>query len=150
MRRAVAIAANLLILLIVGLTSRKYIAKHKRCRIFEPEDFDLLVHQLIGVEVILTPNALTEASNLLRQIDEPARTEIGLRFKAYINRAQERYVESTKAATGTEFIRLGLTDAVLLQLDDVAILTTDLDLYLAACRNKRPALNFSHLREARS
>jgi hypothetical protein len=150
MRKAVAIDANLLILLIVGMTSRKYVARHKRCKIFEPDDFDLLVHLLSAAEVILTPNTLTEASNLLRQIDEPARTEIGLVFKAYIRRAQERYVESTRATTRTEFIRLGLTDAALLQLEDVVILTTDLDLYVAACRDKRPAVNFFHLKEARS
>ena len=128
MRKPVAIDANLLILLIVGMTSRKYIAKHKRCKIFEPDDFDLPIHLLSAADVILTPNTLTEASNLLRQIDEPARTEIGSVFNAYIHRGRERYVESTSATTRTEFIRLGLNDAALMKLEDVIILTTDLDL----------------------
>jgi hypothetical protein len=117
---------------------------------FEPEDFDFLIRLLIAAEVVLTPNTLTEASNLLRQIDEPARSEIGLVFQVYIRRARECYVESSNAIKRKEFIRLGLTDAALLQLEDVVILTADLDLYLAACRDRRPALNFFHLKEASS
>lgn len=150
MRKAVAIDTNLLILLIVGTTSRYYIARHKRCAMFELEDFDFLIRLLITADVISTPNTLTEASNLLRQIDEPARSEIGLVFQAYIRGARECYVESSNAIKRKEFIRLGLTDAALLQLEDVVILTADLDLYLAACRDKRPAVNFFHLKQSRS
>ena len=153
MRKAVAIDANLLVLFIVGMTSRQYIAKHKRCAIFEPGDFELLIAVLLeATEVILTPNTLTEASNLLRQISEPARTEVSLVFRAYVQKAAERYVESRQATKRTEFIRLGLADAALLEIqnDDIVLLTTDLDLYLSACRDGRGALNFFHLKEART
>jgi hypothetical protein len=152
-RKAVAIDANLLVLFIVGTTSAEYIAKHKRCAVFEQSDFELLVAVLFeAAEIILTPNTLTEASNLLRQIGEPARTEVCSVFQAYIRNATERHVESRRAAKRSEFIRLGLADAALLEIqeDDVVILTTDLDLYLSACRNGRLALNFFHLKEARA
>jgi hypothetical protein len=152
-RKAVAIDANLLVLFIVGTTSAEYITKHKRCAVFEQGDFELLVAVLLeAAETIVTPNTLTEASNLLRQIGEPARTEVCLVFQAYIRNATERYVESHQATNRTEFIRLGLADAALLEIqkDDVVILTTDLDLYLSACRDGRSALNFFHLKQARA
>jgi hypothetical protein len=153
MRKAVAIDANLLVLFIVGMTSTQYIVKHKRCAIFEPCDFELLIAVLLeAAEVILTPNTLTEASNLLRQISEPARTEVSLVFQAYVQKAAERYVESRQATKRIEFIRLGLADAALLEIqnDDIILLTTDLDLYLSACRDGRGALNFFHLKDART
>ena len=48
--RQIVIDANLLVLLVVGLTDRALIAKHKRTKTFEPEDFDLLTRLLAGYD----------------------------------------------------------------------------------------------------
>jgi hypothetical protein len=140
----------LLTLLIVGLTDRKYIAAHKRLSQFVEEDFDLLVTALERAEtLVVTPNTLTEASNWLRQIKEPARAQIQKVFEAFIHRYREIYVPSADASKRAEFIRLGLTDSAILEVakSDVVVLSTDLDLCIAAEIAEYAAVNFNHLRD---
>ncbi|MDQ0467984.1 hypothetical protein [Labrys wisconsinensis] len=102
--------------------------------------------------VIFTPNVLSETSNLLRQIDDPIRTEISKAFKNIIHRATEEIVESRIAVARSEFVRLGLTDSVLLEAASkgLTILTADLDLYLAALSSNLSAINYTHIQEERS
>jgi len=60
-------------------------------------DFDLLSNFVVSADsVIVTPNTLTETSNLLRQTDEPARTQIFEQFRRVIQSADERYIESKR------------------------------------------------------
>ena len=149
--RRLILDTNLLLLLIVGSTSKKYISKHKRLKAYSETDFDLLKNFIASVpNVFVTPNTLTETSNLAGQIPEPARTKIFEVFRNYIQSADEHYCESRRAITRKEFIRLGLTDSVILHemTDDFILLTDDLDLYLAAKSKGYPAENFNHLREA--
>jgi hypothetical protein len=146
---AIVLDASLLVLLVVGTASQDYILRHKRLQAYSKSDFALLTRLLAAApKIIVTPNTLTEASNLLRQIPEPARTHICRAFRALLELTEERYVESRQAADKKEFIGLGLTDAVL--LDTTAsthvLLTADLDLYLAAMRDGRSAVNFNHYR----
>ena len=141
---------NLLLLLIVGSASRDYISKHKRLKAYSEKDFDILM-KIISIvpNVFVTPNILTETSNLAGQISEPARTKIFNFFRDYIPSADEHYCESRRAINREEFIRLGLTDAVILhEMTDVFILLTDdFDLYCAAIKEGYQAQNFNHLRD---
>ena len=60
------IDANLLLLLVVGSVSPDAIARHRRLRVFTRDDYDILINQIGQVErVLVTPNTLTETSNLL-------------------------------------------------------------------------------------
>ena len=73
----IIVDANLLLLWIVGLASPDYIHRHKRLQAYTNEDFLILVNILSRARrIILTPNTLTETSNLAGYIAEPARTEI--------------------------------------------------------------------------
>src|SRR4051794_9889656 len=112
---SLVIDAGLLILFVVGTTSPEYIGKHKRLRAFSNDDYDLLI-KIMGraSKIILTPNTVTEASNLLKRIEKPARQEVYTAFKAIIENFGEQYVESQKGSKQPEFIRLGMTDAILL------------------------------------
>jgi hypothetical protein len=145
---------NLLILLVVGGTSRAYIEKHKRLKSFTVKDFDLLTELLFRIEsIITTPNVLTETSNLLAQIEEPVRSEIFNTFSKNIKMIEEIYIDSKIASQQKEFTRLGLTDAALLVvLRDSAstLITTDLGLYLAASDRGLKVINFNHYRDANS
>jgi predicted nucleic acid-binding protein len=145
---------NLLILLIVGQASRAYIGKHKRLRDFSVSDYDLLLLLLKQASSIrFTPNTLTETSNLLKQIDEPIRSELFRKLRDIIDKFDETYIESRLGAQQNEFVRLGLTDAVLLLLSidtSLILLTTDLRLYLAATERGLNVVNFNHHREANS
>jgi hypothetical protein len=150
-RGGIIVDTQLLVLFLVGKTRRAYIRKHKRLDKYTEDDFDLLCEVLSGfARVIVTPNTLSEASSLVRLIGDPIRSEIYAAF-GVMAATDEIYVASRIAAAEPEFPRLGLTDAVLLS-DDLGaypLVTADLDLYLAASKRGRNALNFHHLRDNR-
>ena len=142
---------NLLVLYVVGTASRKYISMHKRLTQFNESDYDLLLNIISKASIILvTPNTLTETSNLSAYIAEPAKSHIFEVLQYVIQNSQENYLNSSVVASRPEFIRLGLTDASLIDLssNDGSLLTTDLNLYLAALANGSAATNFNHLRDA--
>ena len=152
MTSKILLDANLSILLAVGLTKREYIAEHKRLTKYDATDLDILsrlIDQSSGV--IFTPNTLTETSNLARYIPEPARTEIAATLAWLIDRAEERVVASGRAVLRPEYLKLGLTDAVLLEAlhTGTILVTDDLDLYLAASMTGMSVVNFNHLRDQR-
>lgn len=150
--RSIVLDANLLVLLVVGLADRSLIPRHKRTRTFEPADFDLLTKILAGYEqIVVTPNVMTEASNLASQTAEPGLTAVRQRLGALASVQREEYCPSARAVQHTHFLRLGLTDCALLDLigSETPLLTTDLDLYLAAANANRNATNFNHLRQSR-
>jgi len=147
----VILDSQLLVLLVVGVTSRKYIGKHKRLSAYTADDFDLLCDYLTHFQsIVATPNTLTETSNLLRQIGDPIRSEILTMFRLLsCEQAEERYVTSISVMDTLEFVRLGLTDSALLMVatESHHLLTADFDLYLAATQRGLDAVNFNHLRE---
>jgi hypothetical protein len=103
MPRTIVLDTNLLILLVVGSTNKQFIRLHKRTKAFTVEDFDLLVREFKGIDrMVVTPNTLTEASNLLRQIAEPARSQITAAFKALIEHQEEVYIKSSDASSRLE------------------------------------------------
>ena len=150
MHRGIYIDANLLLLLVVGLTGRVLIDKHRRTREFSAEDYDLLVQVIERArQVFVTPNTLTEASNLLAQHGEPERSRLLSGLRALIEHSPETVIASADASTHNKFLRLGLTDAALLKVVSVEtpLVTVDLELYSAAlARGEEVAINFNHLR----
>ena len=146
------IDANLLLLLIVGSVGRDLVAKHRRLREkFAVEDFDLLINLLHPAEqVFVTPNTLTETSNLLAQHKDPERSRFFDRLKFIIQESNEIVVASTVASHNNAFKQLGLTDAALLEVatPETPLVTVDLDLYLAAlAKGQDAAVNFTHLQD---
>ena len=149
---AVILDSNLLILLIAGAASRDYIGKHKRLRAYDEDDFDLLLEFIAPYSpIVVTPNTLTETSNLINQIADPIRTHIALVFKAFLKRLEERFVDSQRASDDPEFVGLGLTDCALLSEMDTShlLLTADHGLFVAATRRGFTAINFNHMRPDR-
>lgn len=149
MRKMVALDASLIVLLVVGLTKPEYIGKHKRLKTYTVEDFDLLQETIQeSAGVVVTPNALSEASNLLRQIDDPIKSEISAVFRAIIQKTQEIYIPSSDASHRPEFIRFGLADNALLEAikDKMVMVSVDAKLVIAAQTAGYSALNFNHIR----
>ena len=144
------IDANLLVLLIVGNTDKTLISKHRRLRGYSVEDYDILIDALSQAErIFITPNTLTEASNLLSQHGDPERSLIFDTFRAFIHDNIEVMVRSEVASSRSEFNRLGLTDSALLEAvsEEIPLITVDIELYLAALQEGRNrALNFAHIR----
>ena len=140
--------ASLLVLLVVGKTDKKLIAKHRRLKEFDNDDYERLVRLANEADQILvTPNTLTEASNLLAQHGEPQRSRFFEVLRILIEENEEIVVTSKTASQNSAFTRLGLTDAGLLEVisNSNPLITVDLALYLAATRKESgSAYNFRH------
>ena len=147
--RGIYVDANLLVLLVAGSVDKEIIARHRRLRAYDSEDYEILIEVLAGYEQILvTPNTLTETSNLLSQHGEPERTRLMDALRFLIEETEEIVVASIEASAGAEYPRLGLTDAALLRLaaPETPVITSDFDLYFAILgRTPSAAVNFNHL-----
>lgn len=145
------IDSNLLTLLVVGTEDRNMISRHRRLREYRLEDYAILRGLIENVrEILVTPNTLTETSNLLGQHREPERSRLLRRLNVLIQESREVVVASIDASQSPLFDRLGLTDSVLLEIasPDAPLLTRDVGLYLAASRKgDGAAINFTYLRD---
>ena len=84
------IDANLLLLLVVGSVSLGAIARHRRLREFTWDDYGILINLIGQVErVLVTPNTLTETSNLLGLHGEPERSRFFERLRFIIEQVEE-------------------------------------------------------------
>ena len=139
------IDSNLLVLLVVGAVDRTLVGKRTRVREFTPDHYDRLFAMAAARPVSVTPNTLTEASNLLKdRVDTRFQEALGA---IVVEGSAETTVPSERAVRDSAFPRLGLTDAVLLDAISPArpLLTTDKDLYdTAARREPEAAFNFWH------
>ena len=139
--------ANLLVLFVVGRTSPHLIGKHRRVRAFSADDYELLIRVMgAAKQIVVTPNTLTETSNLLGDIHSTFSVEL----QSIIEQSRELIVASVDASRIPVFHRLGLTDAALWELAsaEMPLLTVDLDLFIAASsKNPHAAVNFRHLAE---
>lgn len=146
-RSGVFIDANLLVLRVIGAVDRRLIGVHRRVSAFGPEHYERLLGIFAetissGQRVYVTPNTLTETSNLVG--DDP-RFQRELRL--LIEGSDEVVVASVEAARHDAFERLGLTDAVLLESVSAErpLVTADASLYQAVIRqDPHAAFNFWH------
>ncbi len=146
----VVLDTSLVVLLVVGFTSRSLIGKHKRTRnTFTNEDYEILKNLLQRYhEVIITPNILTESYNLIAQIGEPDKTLVMKTLRWIVNSYKEQYKPSAKIVNKKIFFKVGITDAGILDIlnNQIDLITMDLDLHLAALEKNKNSFNFNHLR----
>lgn len=144
------IDTNLFLLFVVGSEAPELIAKHRRLESYSVQDYDALRRLLNSAgQVYVTPNTLTETSNLLGQHGEPERSRLFRRLQAVIRDSREVYVASATATAHPAFTRLGLTDVVLLEAATAAtpLLTMDFQLYAAGlAKDIAAAVNFTAYR----
>ena len=145
----VLIDTNLLVLLVVGRTGQHLISKHRRLQAFTIDDYGRLDEILSAIDqVVVTPNTLTETSNLLAQHGEPERSRFFDVFRYLSGVSQGIRIAGVQAAQNPQFVRLGLTDAAVLEVvsAETPLLTADLPLFLAAAsKDHKAAFNFWHL-----
>ena len=141
---------NLFVLLVVGSESRDLISKHRRLEHYSDEDYDILLEVLRDADQqFVTPNTLTDTSNLVSQHGEPERSLLMRRLQYFIHESDEIIVSSVDASSNAKFEVLGLTDAALLETAtaETPLLTVDFDLYLAAIESgEERAVNFTNYR----
>lgn len=148
--RKVIVDTNLLCLVVVGDVDRSAVSRQKRLSQFSPEDCDAVVGILRTFEgLIVCPHVLSETSNIVRLTAEPLKSRAGAALRALIEGHEERSIEAVEASRHRDYLRLGLTDAVLLTIAQTGgtLFTTDLDLYLAASATGHEVLNYNHIRD---
>ena len=149
MRKTLALDANMLMLLAVGVVDVSYISRHKRLHpTYGPPHFYVLQHLLGQARAVATTtHALTEASNLLRQCRDPMRSEIMVALAGIIGTIQELTPAASDVCLSPEVIRLGLTDAAFGQLDAAQheVISADRDLIVALLTRGFEVINFHDL-----
>ena len=99
--------------------------------------------------MLLLPNVVAEAANLLGQISEPGLSVLRAGTRQVVDVSNETSVLSKIACADKGFARLGLTDAAILHLaTPLPLLTDDLGLFLAAIARGLSATKFSQVRDA--
>lgn len=148
--QSICLDANLIVLLVAGLTDPAIVEKHKRLKAFSFGDFEMLRDLVARApRIVVSPNTLTEASNLLAQHGEPERSALLRNLAYFITNIVEVYIYSEQASRRSEFVRLGLTDASLLDIAsaDVPLLTVDANLHnTAVTLDSQCSVNFNHIR----
>jgi|tagenome__1003787_1003787.scaffolds.fasta_scaffold20988697_6 hypothetical protein len=151
--RSLLIDTNLLLVLIVGSHDRNQVERFKRTRAYTADDYDLLTRFVAGFgELAVTPNVLTEVSNLVGQLSEPLRGRVLASLAMLAIQVPERYFPSSDMVREPDFLRFGLTDVsvLLTARGQVAVLTDDLPLYLKLSALDLYVVNFNHLRTGAS
>ncbi|HEY8751116.1 MAG TPA: PIN domain-containing protein [Tepidisphaeraceae bacterium] len=149
--RGILIDTNILLLYMVGLVEPAIVAnrRFKRTETFSLEDFEMLEGILEGFRVVVTtPSILTETSNLLGQLAEPARSKVFEALGRSIAVMKERYVAADRLQRESIFIRFGLTDSSILLAarNGFLILTDDFPLSNFLASEGLDVINFNHLR----
>ena len=144
------IDSNLLILLVAGKVDQDLISKHRRLQNLSTDDYQRLIDILEpDKSIYVTPNTLTEASNLLAQHGEPERSSLLDHLRHLIHESKEIVIASDRASDRSEFNRLGLTDAVLLEAikPDTPLLTADFELYAEGAKKDVNATVYFQIRK---
>ena len=105
-QKAIAIDTNLLVLLIVGSEPTRNTSigiVGSRPSIGPSTSTLSCLIDSKAPKVVCTAHILTEASNLLRQIAEPMRSQIMRTFKRFIDGADEEPIESKRATAAPRF-----------------------------------------------
>lgn len=147
--KKILLDTNLLLVLVVGLAGEGMLKRHKKTEGYTEDDLEMLILFLEGYpQVVLTPNIITETSNLISQIGNPYKKEMRVLLGDFIRSRVEVYVESASLVDLPEYPQLGITDSGILAAGKHVdcILTADLDLYLSALGQDLPAENFTHYR----
>jgi hypothetical protein len=147
--RGLLIDTNLMVLFIVGTVNRNRIESFKRTSKYSKEDYDLLaaVIESLAKPLYTVAHVLAEVSNLT---DLTGKERIQARYllKETVALLEEPVMASMRAAEAPEYQSLGLVDAAIATVakeNNCAVLTDDLDLYLALLQKKVAAYNFTYL-----
>jgi predicted nucleic acid-binding protein len=148
---SIIVDTQILLLFVVGNFDSRHVARHRRLSSdYSVDDYERLF-QFVGNfdRIVVTPNSLTEVSNLISDSDDPDAIGIKKAFCLLISDALEVYTPSKDVARSVEFAWLGLSDAaqILVACDQGHVfLTGDGPLHSAALRRGVEAVHFSALR----
>jgi hypothetical protein len=143
------IDTNLLVLLFVGSYDANRIESFKRTMQYTKNDFSLLINILKKLDRrIVTPNILTEADNLCRQLPEREHAGISATITKLCDSFLELYVPARDVTADLLYTRLGITDCIIAGLakQKRLVITDDFALEQRISSAKGDVININHLR----
>lgn len=147
-KKLITLDCNVFILYVIGSLDKKYISDFKRTQIFREEDFDLLIQLIKDSQLLITPNVITEASNLLESYSFQ-NNKVGLEALKLITKIiPESYEKSQLLVNRDSFLKFGLSDSAidnLCQVGAIAI-TVDFPLYGYLMSRGLKVINFNQVR----
>ena len=150
--KGIVIDSNLLVLLLVGLFDYDQIEKNRRLNNFEKEDFNKLVLLIEAVsnKIVITPNILTEVSNLTENYNEETQSSFFKFLEIIIKSFEEHNTASTEVISNNQraFYKFGLADSSIVNLskEEYLIITADFPLYHFLSSQNLNVINYNHLR----
>ncbi|HEX8072717.1 MAG TPA: PIN domain-containing protein [Pyrinomonadaceae bacterium] len=147
--KGILVDTNLLLLYFIGIYDPQRIPRFKRTMIFAVEDF----YTLLGFfkyfrKVVTTPNILTEVNSLANQLSENLKIAFYPKFADQLTVLEEHYITSMEVSSTPFFLKLGLTDAGILNLaqGQYLVLTDDFRLVGYLEKHGVDVINFNHIR----
>jgi hypothetical protein len=141
--------SNLLLLYWCAQFNPSLVIEFKRLSSFRPGDF-ILLGEVLKLFPILktTPHVLTEVSNLSNSLKSNQKVEWSKHFSRQIDVLPDEWMPAS-TLRDTEFLKLGITDAMLANLATThVILTIDFPLSGSLLARNLNAINFTHLRNS--
>jgi predicted nucleic acid-binding protein len=148
-RRGILLDTNILLVYVLGGYDETRIESFKRTNTFSIKDYRFLAEFILHFrQLVVTPQILTEVSNLLAQLREPQKTPCFRSFGDRIQSLTEQVHPSSQIALTTTFNSLGMADASipLAARNGFLVLTDDLQLYRHLADLGVDAINFNHIR----
>ncbi len=148
-RSGLLIDTNLLVLYTVGTVNQSRIENFKRTCQYSERDYGLLLRVIQKITPLYTvAHVMAEVSNLT-DMSGPERLLARHVLKEMLSILQEPEMPSARAARSNRYESHGLADAAIATIaleHKCAVLTDDLDLYIALAREGISAINFNHVR----
>jgi rRNA-processing protein FCF1 len=148
--RGAVVDTNLVLLLVVGTYNIERISGFKRTVQYTPQDFHLLSRVLARLDRrVTTPNIVTEADNLSRQLPENEHDAVSGVLTGLCSSFFEIYERTHDATADPLYSKLGLTDCVTMRLAKERLLVITDDFALANRIQKAgcDAININHIRK---
>lgn len=151
-RTGVVVDTNLLLLYFVGTYDRGLIERWGRTNDrFVSVDYETLRLVLSQFDkLVVTPHVLTEVSNMLGYLSEPARTACFEQFALAIRSSlmEEELTFATELSDDAAFFLFGIADASILEAaaGSYLVLTDDFPLYGYLMSKGVDVLNFNEIR----
>ena len=148
--KGLLIDTNLLVLLVIGSMDVNQISGHNLTNKYTYDDYNLLVSFMERFkEIVVTPNILTEASNLLETYSYKGQQALTV-LQNIAGVMTELFSESvpTMNAYSKSYLKFGLSDSIIHYLAErnYLVLTDDLKLCYYLQGHSLLAFNFNHLR----
>jgi predicted nucleic acid-binding protein len=114
----ILIDSNALVLLMLGLVDPNQIEKHRRTSLYTKKDFqDLLIVIHNWNRLIVLPNIWTEVDNLLNNfLNGNFKWPYINAVKEVVSQSTERYLNSESGVNSDYFLKIGLTDSLIIEL----------------------------------